>query len=180
MHNDSRTHCRVASSRVKAWLTNSDRLGVLDETLTDLDIWTHVVGSLDRNPDSGLSPPATTSTKRLAARSRSEQIHHAHIEVIERLTDRTVAIRWQDATRCHYADQVWISGRARRTGRCAMTGAAISREDMVYRPRGNRAPPGNADAMILASAIANAPSRPTDEHKRPLTSGAPNVRVGRE
>lgn len=158
MRNESRANCRLVSSRLNTWRPKSDAIGTPDETMEILDVWTHVIGSLSRNREPGRSHSERTSTTPLAARSRSAQIHHAHIEVIERLTDRTVAILWQDATRCHYADQVWICGRARRIGRCAMTGAAISRDDMVYKPRGNRAPPGNADAMILASAIANAPS----------------------
>jgi hypothetical protein len=78
--------------------------------------------------------------------------------VIERLSVTSVAVLWQDATRCRYADQVWISCRARKKGRCALSGSVIHRDDFIYKPRVRSAVPANANAMILASVIARMPS----------------------
>lgn len=83
---------------------------------------------------------------------------HIQVEVIERLSVTSVAVLWQDATRCRYADQVWISCRARKKGRCALSGAVIQRDDFVYKPRVRSAVPANANAMILASVIARIPA----------------------
>ncbi|WP_144148991.1 DUF3331 domain-containing protein [Paraburkholderia sp. BCC1884] len=78
---------------------------------------------------------------------------HVQIEVIERLSESSIAVLWQDATRCRYVDQVWISCRARVKGRCAVSGAPIRRDDAIYKPRVRSAVPANAGAMILASVI---------------------------
>jgi hypothetical protein len=83
---------------------------------------------------------------------------HIQVEVLERLSVTSVAVLWQDATRCRYADQVWISCRARKKGRCALSGAVIRRDDFIYKPRVRSAIPANANAMILASVIARIPS----------------------
>jgi putative heme iron utilization protein len=53
---------------------------------------------------------------------------------------------------------VWISCRARKKGRCALSGAVIQRDDFVYKPRVRSAVPANANAMILASVIARIPA----------------------
>ncbi|MBT2794585.1 DUF3331 domain-containing protein [Paraburkholderia strydomiana] len=75
------------------------------------------------------------------------------IGVVDRLTDCTVAIVWRDATRGSYGDQVWCRMRARCQGKCAISGAAIARGDLIYSPRPSRLPCANADAMVLASVI---------------------------
>ncbi|MFM0208541.1 DUF3331 domain-containing protein [Paraburkholderia sediminicola] len=79
---------------------------------------------------------------------------HVQVEVIERLSQTSIAVLWQDSTRCRYVDQVWISCRARHKGCCALSGATIRRDDPIYKPRVRSAIPANADAMILASVIA--------------------------
>jgi len=78
---------------------------------------------------------------------------YRQVEVIERLSDTSIAVLWQDATLCRYADQVWISCRARLKGRCALSGATIRRNDPIYKPRVRSAVPVNAAAMILASVV---------------------------
>ncbi|MFC6947575.1 DUF3331 domain-containing protein [Paraburkholderia dipogonis] len=90
--------------------------------------------------------------KRVAAADMLSR--HIQIEVLERLSDTSIAVLWQDATRCRYVDQVWICCRARIKGRCALSGATIRRDDAIYKPRIRAAIPANADAMILASVIA--------------------------
>ena len=83
---------------------------------------------------------------------------HVQVSVIERLSDTSVSVRWRDATRCHYDDQIWISCRARSGGRCALSGATIRRHDFVYKPRTRSIVPANANAMILASLVERVPA----------------------
>ena len=78
--------------------------------------------------------------------------------MIERLSATSVAVSWQDATRCRYDEQVWISCRARLKGRCALSGEPIRRDDAIYKPRVRAAMPANAAAMILASVIEHLPA----------------------
>jgi hypothetical protein len=85
-------------------------------------------------------PPETATTNAL-------------VRVLERQSENAVVILWQDATRCHYGDQVWVRCRSAKTGICALSGNAIRRGDPIYRPRQRQYLPANAQAMILASAI---------------------------
>ncbi|MFM0418308.1 DUF3331 domain-containing protein [Paraburkholderia aromaticivorans] len=78
---------------------------------------------------------------------------HVLIEVVERLSDSTIAALWQDPTRCRYIDQVWISCQACSRGHCALTGTLIRRGDSIYKPRARGMIPANAEAMIVASVI---------------------------
>jgi len=120
-------------------------------------VWDHVIDALLAGfhhqgvGDAYLTRPA----RGIAAYAPSP---HIQVEVIERLSVTSIAVLWQDATRCRYADQVWISCRARKKGRCALSGAVIHRDDFVYKPRVRSAVPANANAMILASVIARIPS----------------------
>lgn len=77
----------------------------------------------------------------------------ALVRVLERRSENSMIILWQDATRCYYGDQVWCRCRSATTGVCALSGKSILRGDPVYRPRRGPCPPANAQAMILASAI---------------------------
>ncbi|WP_310035764.1 DUF3331 domain-containing protein [Paraburkholderia graminis] len=90
---------------------------------------------------------------RAPALDRYTVANHARVEVLERLTERTVLINWSDATRCRYVDQVWILCKARKLGRCALTGRSIRRGDAVYKPRRRSVPQLNTEAMIWATAI---------------------------
>ncbi|SAL04420.1 hypothetical protein AWB78_06955 [Caballeronia calidae] len=121
---------------------------------TSFVAWEHMVGVLQGVHDARLVSGRKHAAMQPFVRDRSPQSSNAHIQVLERLTDRSVIILWEDSTRCRYVDQVWTCCRARRTGQCAMTGAVISRDDIVYKPRSKRGFPGNGGAMILASVIA--------------------------
>jgi len=77
------------------------------------------------------------------------------ITVIERLSKDAVTVCWRDATSCCYGDQSWRASRSRTTGICAMSGKAIERGDLVFRPS-RRVAALNADAMILASVMQSA------------------------
>jgi hypothetical protein len=120
-------------------------------------VWDHVIDALlAGNHDEGAGEAyVTRPTPSIAEYTPSP---HIQVEVIERLSVTSVAVLWQDATRCRYVDQVWISCRARKRGRCALSGAPIHRDDLIYKPRVRSAVPANANAMILASVIARLPS----------------------
>ncbi|WP_081075369.1 DUF3331 domain-containing protein [Burkholderia anthina] len=81
----------------------------------------------------------------------------AVVTPIERISDSSVLVSWHDSTSCHYNEQTWVSGFARVTGVCALSGASIRSGAAIYRP-GRRAYgyPANAEAMILAEAMRNA------------------------
>ncbi|MDR5774270.1 MULTISPECIES: DUF3331 domain-containing protein [unclassified Caballeronia] len=115
-------------------------------------VWTHVIDALQGGNDMA-HRAALEALKRMRGRETQPFADHARIEVLERLSSRTIAILWQDATRCRYADQVWVRCQARKIGRCALTGAGIVRGDIVYKPQRRNASLGNARAMILASAL---------------------------
>jgi hypothetical protein len=128
-----------------------------------VSVWDHVIRALHSGPGNVARAPV-----RAAPRARSMAVAPRHadaqtascnaqIEVLERLSARTITILWQDATRCRYVDQVWTRCRARVIGRCAITGVAIARDDIVFKPRSRGLFPGNARAMILASAITGLP-----------------------
>jgi hypothetical protein len=115
-------------------------------------VWHHVVSALlaDRRSSERSAVHAAGVAPRIDAQAPSS---HVLVEVVERLTDSTIAVLWQDATRCCYLDQVWINCRARAKGYCALTGTLIHRGDNVYKPRSRGVLPANAEAMIVASAI---------------------------
>ncbi|WP_321939735.1 DUF3331 domain-containing protein [Paraburkholderia sp. J8-2] len=78
----------------------------------------------------------------------------AAITLLEHLSPRTIALRWCSAS-CHYGYQIWVCAKARRAGVCAVSGKAIRRGDIIYRPY-TRTPvlPVNVNAMIHLSALA--------------------------
>jgi hypothetical protein len=121
-------------------------------------VWNHVINRLLADYCNEIEGEAylKARAKRIAAAHAPSR--HIQIEVLERLSDTSIAVLWQDATRCQYVDQVWICCRARSKGRCALSGATIRRDDAIYKPRVRSAIPANADAMILASVIACMPS----------------------
>ncbi|SDG13455.1 DUF3331 domain-containing protein [Paraburkholderia phenazinium] len=121
-----------------------------------VSVWDHVIhGLLPHHCHEGAGEPCPTRpASRVAAYGLSS---HIVVEVIERLSDTSIAVRWQDATRCRYDDQVWISCRARLKGRCALSGLLIRRDDLIYKPRVRSTKPVNAAAMMLASAIDRMP-----------------------
>ena len=79
------------------------------------------------------------------------------VTVVEELPNSLFALRWHDPTLCNYEEQVWSPCLARASGRCALSGKHIKRDDPVYRPRDRgRLMPLNRDAMILASEMVKA------------------------
>jgi hypothetical protein len=124
-------------------------------------VWDHVIRALRTRPEAYRAigeRRSPRSTERAPRGSEAQTgFSNAQIEVLERLSSRTITILWQDATRCRYVDQVWTRCRARVIGRCSITGAAIGRNDIVFKPRARGEFPGNARAMILASSIPGLP-----------------------
>lgn len=148
MHIDTSLKQRTQTAQHPSAMQDDDRAPV----------WHHVISRLlaaycnETEGEAYLKAPA----KRVAAAHAPSR--HIQIEVLERLSDTSIAVLWQDATRCQYVDQVWICCRARIKGRCALSGATIRRDDAIYKPRVRSAIPANADAMILASVIERTPS----------------------
>ncbi|KXU84679.1 hypothetical protein CR51_41840 [Caballeronia megalochromosomata] len=157
MRNDPQARLRDGVCRGRGALQPSAANDAHTGAMTSLAVWDHVIRVLRDSHDGEAGLRRNDTTSRSLASKRPAQSDNAHIEVLERLTDRSVVILWQDATRCRYVDQLWTCCRARKAGHCAMTGAAISRDDIVYKPRSKRGFPGNAGAMILASVIAHMP-----------------------
>jgi hypothetical protein len=120
-------------------------------------VWDHVISRLLAGYRSEAEGEAYLLRPRIDRAALNAPSRHVQVEVIERLSDTSIAVLWQDATRCRYADQVWIACRARLKGRCALSGAIIRRNDPIYKPRVRSAVPVNAGAMILASVIACMP-----------------------
>ena len=78
----------------------------------------------------------------------------AVITLLDRLSPRTVALRWCSAS-CHYGYQIWVCAKARRAGVCAVSGKAIHRGDIIYRPYTRTLVlPVNVNAMIHLAALA--------------------------
>ncbi|AUT76121.1 hypothetical protein C2L64_45675 [Paraburkholderia hospita] len=116
-------------------------------------VWDHVISMLHSGDsyEGANEAHIARSSCRLAAYVPSP---HIQVEIIERLSESSIAVLWQDATRCRYVDQVWIGCRARMQGRCALSDATIRRGDLIFKPKVRSALPANANAMILASVIA--------------------------
>jgi hypothetical protein len=142
-------------SRKQPMETATETIAVAHYT-DSVAVWDHVIHELlphHRLQGAGEAYPARAAS-RVAAYGLSS---HIVVEVIERLSETLIAVRWQDATRCRYDDQVWIGCRARLKGRCALSGLVIRRDDLIYKPRVRSTKPVNAAAMMLASAIDRMP-----------------------
>jgi hypothetical protein len=151
---------------IPAERTSSEALGTVS-AISTVSVWDHVIRALHSGPETVTRPAVRRAPRaKLTGASRHPDAPsascHAQIEVLERLSARTITILWQDATRCRYVDQVWTRCRARVIGRCAITGVAITRDDIVFKPRSRGLFPGNARAMILASAITGLPEFDVD------------------
>jgi hypothetical protein len=75
------------------------------------------------------------------------------VRVVDRPSPLSVALDWRDSTKCCYREQLWVAGRARVSGRCAMSGAPIIPGDEIFRPRPTRPAPRNVSAMVLVTAV---------------------------
>jgi hypothetical protein len=75
------------------------------------------------------------------------------MQVLERISANTIAVRCSSPQVGCYAEQLWRISRARRSARCSLTGLLIQRGDVVFRPSSRRNLPFNVDRMILASAV---------------------------
>jgi hypothetical protein len=117
-------------------------------------VWDHVTDALlngYRSDAAGEACHAQPASRGAACASSSHV--QVQVQVIERLSDTSISVLWQDATRCRYVDQGWSRCRARVKGRCALSGATIRRDEPVYKPRVRTAIPANASAMILARVL---------------------------
>lgn len=131
-----------------------------DISVPETDPWLRTLAALQRfsePPDDSVNP-FTQPEYRYPPSQRAagdSQMKTFNLTVLERMANSRVCLSWHDPTSCNYEEQVWTPGLARRSGRCALSGAHIRKGDAVHRPqtRGS-APPANSDAMILTSALA--------------------------
>jgi hypothetical protein len=120
--------------------------------------WAETLRALLRYSSPSQAPVADAvslcgSKQRELLQSRTEK-RSSTVTIIEKLSATTLSLSWRDPTACNYGEQVWSEGKARYASRCALSGAAISKGDLIYRPRGRgNAAPANRAAMILASAV---------------------------
>jgi hypothetical protein len=127
------------------------------------DPWSRTLAALlqfSEPQDESLSPADWPEHRYPPTRVMAGRAHAKSFTVtfLERLANSRVCLSWHDPTLCNYEEQVWAPALARRSGRCALSGAHIQRGDTVYRPQSRgRTPPANGDAMILASALAQVP-----------------------
>jgi hypothetical protein len=91
--------------------------------------------------------------RRVRAPARWDGRSHPTVRVLDKPTAQTLTVSWCDARTGHYGYQTWRVNIARSAGICVLTGRAIEAGEMVYCPRANGAPPGNAGAMIVVSGI---------------------------
>ncbi|ABE30087.1 hypothetical protein Bxe_A2887 [Paraburkholderia xenovorans LB400] len=127
---------------------------------TAADPWSGTLTALlqfSAPPDEPLNPFGLPGYRYSPARMATDNSRATSftITVLEHMTNSRVCLSWHDPTLCNYEEQVWTPALARRSGRCALSGVPIRRGDAVYRPQTRgQTPPANADAMILASALA--------------------------
>ncbi|WP_373321081.1 DUF3331 domain-containing protein [Paraburkholderia flagellata] len=62
----------------------------------------------------------------------------AYIHIVEWVSDDAVIMRWRDSRSGVYGEQRWVLTLARRSKRCALSGATIRRGDLVFRPAARR------------------------------------------
>lgn len=86
-------------------------------------------------------------------RSIGRMLESARFTLVERVSDRTILIRWRDATVGHYAEQPWMKGIARRSTFCVLSGLRIRRGDSVYRPFTRGRPWANGEQVVLAIMV---------------------------
>jgi hypothetical protein len=120
-----------------------------------LDLWERIVAPLCEAPDI-YAPPRGKQGSAVRYSKAAVQVTCGNmaVQTVERQNDRAMLISWSDATRGHFAEQRWVSGKSRCRGRCAMTGVEIRRGDPVYKPQ-RRGPKCTAigSGMILAAAL---------------------------
>ncbi|WP_109476381.1 DUF3331 domain-containing protein [Paraburkholderia sp. C35] len=120
-----------------------------------VDPWTRTINllSLRSGPSCTIEESIDQPLRRRAATESNASAWEPCVTVIDRPSALTVVLDWRDPTKCCYREQLWVSARARVSGRCAMTGAAIEPGDDIFRPRPARPAPRNVTAMVLASAV---------------------------
>jgi hypothetical protein len=75
-----------------------------------------------------------------------------HVAILERMTTRTMTVRWSDPLSGSYGEQLWRRSRSRYRSRCSLSGLPIGPGDAVFKPAcyGCRTP-FNQHRMILAT-----------------------------
>ncbi|WP_109481811.1 DUF3331 domain-containing protein [Paraburkholderia sp. C35] len=119
------------------------------------DVWRGTVAAIRnfgvrREPEAAVPRPAR---RRARPAARWDGGSEPTVRVLDKPTAQTLTVSWCDARTGHYGYQTWRVNIARRSGTCVLTGRTIAAGEMVYCPRANGTPPGNAGAMIVASGV---------------------------
>ena len=114
-------------------------------------------------------PKAHGGTRTGASGTAGAGRYRTSVIAVEKQSEHSMLVSWSDSTRCRYIDQRWTSGRSRRSGHCALSGRAIRRGDMIYKPqwRGEH-PPANGAEMILADELERMVVRTETVHMEPV------------
>lgn len=105
----------------------------------------------------GTPPPPSSNSLTPGRKDKRDVIQETlRVWVTARPREFFALVTWCDSTSAHYCDQVWRACVARTSGLCSISGAAIRRGDLVYRPRNTVRCKANAGAMILAYYVESA------------------------
>jgi hypothetical protein len=108
------------------------------------------LGQLTRREPS--IPPRRRAAREAVQTNTINDAGDVHVSLLERVTTRTMTVRWSDPQSGSYGEQLWRRSRSRCRSCCALSGLPIHPGDTVFRPacHGERVP-FNRSRMILAS-----------------------------
>jgi hypothetical protein len=124
--------------------------------------WTRTVALLDNACARQAAHEATRKAQRRPTKTFWNDHAALMISVIDRPSARTATVSWCDPLSGYYGHQTWRLALAKQRGECVLSGKSIIPGDLIYRPATSPQPPGNAGAMIMASALV--PSRDVAPH----------------
>lgn len=107
-------------------------------------IWGAIIRPLSRIkslPEQDALPPYTPSTE-----------CRPHVILLEKASNSTILVTWQEARLGRHAEQVWHRCIAKQGGICILSGLPYRRSEMVYRPRPTKGQGALLDACIAAEA----------------------------
>jgi uncharacterized protein DUF3331 len=120
------------------------------------NVWSRTVALLDSASARQVTIQAPKIAQTHTAQTNWEDHTNLMVHVIDRPSPRTITVSWRDPLSGYYGYQVWRASIAKRAGKCVLNGNAIKTGDAIYRPSVSQPPPGNVDAMIVASCIDGA------------------------
>jgi len=116
------------------------------------DPWGHLLGELkvfSNGPQPEIERQFSTTHVVSGARPTYTPSPELVVSVVERTGPSSVTVTWNEPS-CRYGYQPWRAVISRLSGVCVISGKAIRRGDLVFKPQ-VRPVPLNAHAMILNS-----------------------------